>query len=167
LGSFYGCNKKNVEDFQFVISESVRLSKLLNESYKLYENDFDNKYDSMFATINVPKDIYDRDKSQKHFQLHLSSKAQKKITRNNISTNKQNNLVYELSTNEYINEIKYFLYIHIKDKKEFDLSGCTSLLSRAYKRAKSKMRENSYFFPSHAEGCGTKKTRHQAGSFQL
>tara|TARA_R110001583_G_C5616345_1_gene405835 strand:+ start:169 stop:1524 length:1356 start_codon:yes stop_codon:yes gene_type:complete len=149
--------KKDVEDFQIVISEAVRLSKLLNESYDLYANDFDSKYDSMFATINVPKDIYERDQSQKYFQLHLSSMAQKKLQEITSRQIKQNNWVYELTSNEYINHIKDSIYIHIKEKKEFDLSGCSSLLSRAYKRARSKMREVSYFFPIHAEGVTPEK----------
>lgn len=149
--------KKDVEDFQIVINEAVRLSKLLNESYDLYVNDFDSKYDSMFAAINVPKDIYERDKSQKHFQLHLSSMAQKKLQEIASRQIKNNNLVYEITSNEYINDIKDSIYIHIKEKKEFDLSGCSSLLSRAYKRAKNKMREISYFFPIHAEGVTPEK----------
>lgn len=86
--------KKDVTDFQIIISEAERLKKLLNESYDLYKNDFDSKYSSMFTTINAPIDIYDRDKKQTHFQLHLSSIAQKKLQEITSRQIKQNHLVY-------------------------------------------------------------------------
>ena len=55
------------------------LRKLFNESYDLYVNDFENKYHSMFATINIPKNVYENDKNQKKFQFYLSSGAQRKL----------------------------------------------------------------------------------------
>lgn len=152
--------KKDVEDFKVIISEVVRLSKLLDESFSKFSNDFDSKLDFMCSTIDVPKDIYKKEKEQTHFQIHLSSIAQKKLQEIASRQIKQNNLVYELTSSEYINDIKDSMYIHIKDKKEFDLSGCSSLLSRAYKRAKSKMREISFFFPFNAEGIMSDKDIH-------
>jgi len=142
--------KKDIEDFQFIIGEGVRLNKLLNDSYESYANDFETKYDSMFATINTPKDVYESNKNQKRFQFHLSSKAQRKLQEITDRQIRQNHLVYELTASEYINDIKDSIYIHIKSNQEFDSSGCSSLLSKAYKRAKSKMRKVRYFFPFHA-----------------
>ncbi|HCG9637556.1 HEPN domain-containing protein [Vibrio parahaemolyticus] len=144
--------KEDVRDFEIVINEAFRLRELLNESYKLYEADFENKFDSMASTINIPRDILDRNKNEHNFQIHLSSLAQKKIfeiTSRQIKRNKWN---YHLTVNEHIVDIKDSLYIHVMQEKEFDLRGCTLLLSRAYKRAKYKMKEISYFLPINASG---------------
>ncbi|EJG1066427.1 hypothetical protein ACVTNV_002336 [Vibrio alginolyticus] len=149
--------KQDCEDFQFIISESIRLQRLLNESYDLYAKDFDDVYGPLFSTIDIPKDVYEQDKSQQRFQIHLSSKAQIKlldITKRQI---KQNNWLYELTVDEYIDDIKDSIYIHINNDKKFDFSGCSSLLSRAYKRALSKMREVRYLFPLNAASIRPEK----------
>ena len=102
--------KQDCEDFQFIISESIRLQRLLNESYDLYAKDFDDVYGPLFSTIDIPKDVYEQDKSQQRFQIHLSSKAQIKlldITKRQI---KQNNWLYELTVDEYIDDIKDSIY---------------------------------------------------------
>ncbi|EPP5336609.1 TPA: hypothetical protein ACPJ06_003010 [Vibrio diabolicus] len=142
--------KQDYEDFQFILSESIRLQKLLNESYELYEKDFDGIYGSIFSIINTPKDIYEQDNSQQRFQIHLSSKAQIKLLEISKRQIKQNNWSYELTVDEYLQDIKDSIYIHILNNKDFDLSGCSYVLSRAYKRASRKMREVRYFFPLNA-----------------
>ena len=149
--------KQDCEDFQFIISESIRLRELLNKSYDLYAKDFDDMYGPMFSTVDTPRDVYERDKSQQRFQIHLSSKAQIKLFNITERQIKQNNWTYEITADEYITEIKDSLYIHIKNNKNFDLSGCSSLLSRAYKRASRKMREVRYFFPLNAASIRPEK----------
>lgn len=149
--------KSDIEDFQFILSEGIRLSKLLNESYDLYTNDFESQYHSMFAIIYTPKDVYDSDKNQTRFQFHLSSEAQRKLREITERQIKQNKWLHELTANEYIIDVKDSIYIHIKNGKEFDSSGCSSLLSKAYKRARNKMREVRYFFPFYAEAVVPEK----------
>ena len=149
--------KKDIEDFQIIINDGIRLINLLNESYELYADDFDHRYHSISAAINIPKDIYEYDKSQKKFQFHLSSTAQVRLRDIAARQIQQNNLMYELTVEEYIDEIRNSIYIHIKNNREFDSSGCSSLLSKAYKRAKNKMRKIKYFFPIHAESIAKDK----------
>ncbi|NRQ41579.1 hypothetical protein HRH59_03225, partial [Rheinheimera sp. YQF-2] len=149
--------KQDVEDFNFIVNEAVRLNKLINESYKLYAADFENKHDSLFAIVNAPRDIVNSGGEVSCFQIHLSSKAQVKLKEITCRKIKSNNLLHELTEHEYINDIKDSLYIHIYNDKNFDLSGCNMLLSRAYKQAKSKMSAISYFFPIQAEGVSAKK----------
>jgi len=145
-----GASKEDIKDFQVIISEGIRLQKLINKSYELYSNDFDNKYESIGATIDIPKDVYESDTSQKRFQFHLSSLAQRKLREITNRQIKQSNLSYELTVSEYVNDIKDLIYIHIKEGIDFDSAGCSSLLTKAYKRAKCKMEEVRYYFPFNA-----------------
>ncbi|TOB73480.1 hypothetical protein, partial [Vibrio parahaemolyticus] len=68
-------SNKDIEDFEFVIEEIVRLKKLLAESYDDFSNDFDNPFDRMSATVGPPKDLLDKSK----FQLFISNKANEKL----------------------------------------------------------------------------------------
>lgn len=91
--------KEDVEDFLFIINEAIRLRELLNESYDLYKKDFDGMSGSLFSTIDTPRDVYEKNKNQQTFQVHLSSEAQKKLRDITERQIKQNNWLYELTTN--------------------------------------------------------------------
>ncbi|MDD5391523.1 MAG: HEPN domain-containing protein [Thiothrix sp.] len=145
-------SRQDIEDFNDVFSEMVRLQNLLNESPQAYTSDFARPIDMLGATLNAPKDIFEKDKDSRRFQLHLSLKAQNKIRDIAVRHIDANKLRGFVSLGEFYGDVRDAIYIHIRRGKSFDDKGCSQIVALAIKRSKFKMKKKRYFFPFNIPG---------------
>lgn len=148
-------SKKDIDDLSFILEENKRLANLLKKSLSAYQDDFSSIHDSLFSTINKPRDV--RIKKDRQLQILLSSNAKLKIQEIASRQIESHNLSFKVTASEYIIHIKDSIYIHLMNNKSFDQAGCSSLLSMAYKRSAKKMVKTKYFFPLQADGVTTEK----------
>ena len=88
-------SEKNVEDFDFIFSEAVRLSKLREESYDLYEKDFDNDAHLITAVIDAPKNVKNINPNQRAFPI--SSKSRDRLRNIAIRDLQSKNLYHKIT----------------------------------------------------------------------
>ncbi|MCZ0925431.1 HEPN domain-containing protein [Vibrio diabolicus] len=136
-------SNKDIEDFEFIIEEIVRLKKLLAESYDDFSNDFDNPFDRMSATVGPPKDLLDKSK----FQLFISNKANEKLFDISERVIKSQGLGYYVKSNEFNILLRESIYRHVYERKPFDRNGYTKILNRALKKCRKKGGDVTYIFP--------------------
>ena len=141
-------SKKNVEDFDFIFSEAVRLSKLREESYVLYEEDFDNDAHLITAVIDAPKNIKTINPDQRAFPI--SSKSRNRLRNIAIRDLQSKNLYHKITIDEYVYDIRDSIYIHIKSSSDFNKTGYASILSKAERSARSKLKDTTYYLPFNA-----------------
>lgn len=141
-------SEKNVEDFNFIFSEAMRLSKLREKSYDLYEKDFDNDAHLMTAVIDAPKDVKNININQRAFPI--SSKSRDRLRDIAIRDLKSKRLYHKITVGEYIYDIRDAIYIHIKSSGDFNMTGYASILSKADSRARRKLKYTTYYLPFNA-----------------
>lgn len=141
-------SEKNVEDFDFIFSEAMRLSKLREESYDLYEKDFDNDAHLITAVIDVPKNVKNINPNQRAFPI--SSKSRDRLRDIAIRDLQSKKLYHKITIDEYIHDIRDSIYIHIKSSGHFGETGYASILSKADRRARSKLKDTTYYLAFNA-----------------
>lgn len=141
-------SEKNVEDFDFIFSEAVRLSKLREESYDLYEKDFDNDAHLITAVIDAPKNVKNINPNQRAFPI--SSKSRDRLRNIAIRDLQSKNLYHKITIDEYVYDIRDSIYIHIKSSGDFGETGYASILSKADRSARRKLKDITYYLPFNA-----------------
>ena len=135
-------SEKNIENFNFIFSEAMRLSKLREESYDLYEKDFDNDAHLITAVIDVPKKVKNINPNQRAFPI--SSKSREKLRDIAIRDLQSKKLYHKITIDEYIYDIRDSIYMHIKSSGDFSKTGYASILSKAERRARGKLKDTTY-----------------------
>ena len=141
-------SEKNIENFNFIFSEAMRLSKLREESYDLYEKDFDNDAHLITAVIDVPKKVKNINPNQRAFPI--SSKSREKLRDIAIRDLQSKKLYHKITIDEYIYDIRDSIYMHIKSSGDFSKTGYASILSKAERRARGKLKDTTYYLPFNA-----------------
>lgn len=141
-------SEKNVEDFNFIFSEAMRLSKLREESNDLYKKDFDNDAHLITAIIDAPKDVKNINPNQRAFSI--SSKSWVRLRDIAIRDLQSKKLFHKITVDEYVYDIRDSIYIHIKSSGDFDKAGYASILSKADRRARRKLKDTTYYLPFNA-----------------
>jgi len=145
-------SKEDVKDLNIIFREIQFLKNIFNQSPELYKDSFDNDIDLMTAVLQSPQNAGETIENQ--VQFFLSSKAQRKL---HEIAKRQCLSLEDITVNECIYEIRYALYLHLKNNKSFDDSGCKKLMSKVHKNIDKKVQEITYFFPFNAPSLSPEK----------
>lgn len=144
--------KEDVEDLNIIFQEIKRLRDIFNLSSDLYRKQFDSDIDIITAVLQSPQSAGEEIENQ--VQFFLSSKAQRKL---HEIAKRQCLSLENITTDEYIHEIRSEMYLHLKNNKSFDTSGCMKLISQVRKNIDKKAQDLTYFFPFNAPSLSPEK----------
>lgn len=143
---------EDIKDLNIILEEIKNLRDIFNRSHKLYKKEFNSDIDLITAVLQSPQNAGESIENQ--VQFFLSSKAQRKLHR----IAKRQCLSLENTTvDECIYEIRSEMYLHLKNNRSFDTSGCMKLISRVRKNIDKKAQGITYFFPFNAPSFSPKK----------
>ena len=138
-------SKEDIKDLNIIFHEIQSLKDKFNQSPELYNSSFDNDIDLMTAILQSPLNTEESIKNQA--QVFLSSEAQRRI---HEIAKRQYLLLEKITVNECIHEIRNEIYLHLKNNRIFDTSGCMKLMSRVRKNIEKRAQGITYLFPFNA-----------------
>ncbi|WP_182406027.1 HEPN domain-containing protein [Psychrobacter sp. GP33] len=144
--------KEDIEDFNIIFEEIKSLREIFKLSPEMYSKEFDSDIDRIASTLQSQQNA--REAIENQVQFFLSSKAQKKLYE---IAKRQCLSLDNITVNECIYEIRSSLYLHLKNKRAFDASGCMKLISKVRKNVNAKAQEITYFFPFNAPSLSLDK----------
>lgn len=148
-------SKEDVQDFQFIISEAMRIYDLLNgDNYKeCLEKEYYRDFSSIGMVINPPIELKISHDDDDFRQIHLSYDSHDtfyEIAKRQIRCNKIEMLV---TASEFVSVLKSELYKHIFLRNgELNQQGCTSILNKVFSSLKETMKKEDFYFPLLAFG---------------
>lgn len=145
-------SKEDVKDLNIIFHEIQSLKGTFTQSPELYKNSFDNDIDLMTAVLQSPQNAGEA--IQEQVQFFLSSEAQRKLYE---IAKRQCLSLDDITVNEYTYEIRYALYLHLKNNGSFDDSSCKKLLSKVHKNIDKKAQNLTYLFPLNAPSLSPEK----------
>ncbi|MFO6299618.1 hypothetical protein [Rahnella selenatireducens] len=150
-----GATKQDIVDFKFIYSEYLRIQENLSQGIFIdeFNKEYDGKFGSIGMIIDVPENVYIRDRTKSYPQLKLSYKAYDKfleISRRQINSNRLANHITlgELST--FLREEFYLLILNNKVVDEN--RSYSKLIDKAIKKSFKKMDAEIFYFPILALG---------------
>jgi hypothetical protein len=146
-GKPLAASKLDIEKFDFIFEEAIRLHELLSSSHEKYIAEFKDPFRLMTATINAPKEMA----SKFNFQIHLSERAQNALFDIAKNTIKSNNLKFSISPNELYNSLKESMYLYIAKYQPAELNGrsYTNIINFALRKHRESCKEITYYFPTY------------------
>jgi len=149
-------SKSDIERFDLIFEDAMKLHEILAVSYKEYAAEFKDPLRLITATIDPPREL----KNKFKFQIHLSERAQKallEIAENTISSNK---LKFSISPGELYECLKYSIYLYLAKYQPEELNGksYTKILNLALRKHRESCKEITYYFPTYFPSI--EKTHH-------
>ncbi|MBL5827141.1 HEPN domain-containing protein [Serratia fonticola] len=148
-------SKEDVHDFNFIVSEAMRIAQLLNgnDFRKAFAKEYYRELGSMGLTIEPPIELHLSFNDNDYRQINLSYDSHDafyKIAQRQIRCNKLEMLI---TANEFVEVLKLAIYKHIFiEDGEFDQKGCTDLLNKTFDTLKKMMKKEDFYFPLLAFG---------------
>ncbi len=148
-------SKEDVQDFNFIITEAMRVYDLLNgDNYKEeLRKEYCRDFSSIGMVIEPPMELKLSHSDDNYRQIHLSYDSNDtfyKIAKRQIRCNKMEMLV---TANEFVSVLKSELYKHIFIRLgKLNQQGCTTLLNKVYSILKGMMKKEDFYFPLLAFG---------------
>lgn len=143
---------EDIKDLNIIFEEIKNLRNIFRRSSELYKKEFDSDIDLMTALLQSPQNA--AEPIQNQVQFFLSSKAQRKL---HEIAKRQCLSLEKITVNECIYEIRYTLYLHLKNNGSFDTSGCMKLISKVRKNIDREAKGITYFFPFNAPSLSPEK----------
>lgn len=159
-GEIMAASLDDVKDFDFIISEAFRINEAISESNfrDFYEKEYNLPLGSLGLTINAPIELLKKETVVPSEQIKLSYSSRDALY--SIATRfiKSNRLEMLVTTNEFVENIKRALYLHIFIDNGVDgREGCTQILNKALKLTRREMHEEEFYFPVLAHGLKKEK----------
>ena len=145
-------SKEDIKDFNIIFEEIKSLREIFKLSPEMYSKEFDSDIDRIASTLQSPQNAGEVIENQ--VQFFLSSKAQRKL---HEIAKRQCLSLDNVTVNECIYEIRYVLYLHLKNKRCFDTPGCMKLMSKVHKNIDKRAQSITYFFPFNAPSLSLEK----------
>lgn len=152
--------KEDLNDFEFIISESIRIKKGLNTEHpiELLKKEYNGKHGPINMIIDTPNNANEITPKDPKKQIYLSYESNNrlyKIAQRKIKSYKLGMLV---TASELYSELRDSLYNNIfMNKSESDKNKYTKIINDAVKLAKRKMISEDFYFPILAHGLGKRK----------
>lgn len=143
---------EDIKDLNIIFEEIKNLRDIFNQSHELYKKEFDNDIDLITSILQSPQNA--REAIENQVQFFLSSKAQRKI---HEIAKRQCPSLENITVDECIYEIRSEIYLHLRNSRGFDTSGCMKLMSRVRKNIDKKAQDLTYFFPFNAPSFSPEK----------
>ena len=144
--------KEDIKDLNIIFEEIKNLRDIFNQPHELYKKEFDSDIDLITSILQSPQN--GREAIENQVQFFLSSKAQRKL---HEIAKRQCLSLENITVDECIYEIRSEMYLHLKNNRSFDTSGCMKLISRVRKNIDKKAQGITYFFPFNAPSLSPEK----------
>ncbi|MEC5344046.1 hypothetical protein ABRZ24_15745 [Brenneria populi] len=152
--------KEDLKDFEFIISEAIRINNGFEEEGALdfLKKEYNREYGTIGMIIDTPNNGDKITLKVPRRQIYLSYSSNNRlleITQRKVKSYKLGMLV---TISEFNRDLRDALYNHLFiDKGEIDMKGCTKIINNAVKLAKRKMTSEEFYFPILAHGLGKRK----------